>query len=130
MPRTCTICRSPDRPKIDTAIATNSATIRDIARQYRVTKDALIRHRDSHLREALVRAAERKRDREDDSLLGRVDHLWNECVESMRLAKTAGRLEVVPALVAQGHKNCELRGQITGELGQPNTTAPIQIAFA
>lgn len=70
MPRICTACSHPDRAAIDTALAANRGPIRGIARQYRLSPDALERHAKSHLPQAValsVRAAEETR---ADDLLG------------------------------------------------------------
>jgi hypothetical protein len=129
MPRTCTICTHPDRAEIDTAIATCRASIRDIASRYRVTKDALRRHRDTHLSTALVRAAERQREQEDDTLLGRVDHVWRVLKDSLGQAHAAKQFVAVPAIAGQAHKNIELKGQLTGELNQAPPTANVTLTF-
>ncbi len=57
MPRRCTICTHKSRPKIDQALLQRQP-FRAIARQYSVSKDALIRHHDDHLPAALVKAQE------------------------------------------------------------------------
>lgn len=59
MPRVCTACSHPHRPEIDRALVDDSASFRDIARQYAVSKDALARHKREHLGPRLARVAER-----------------------------------------------------------------------
>ena len=61
MPRQCTICTHADRAKIEKALA-GGGTLRDIARQWCVTKDALYRHKE-HLSQAVVKAAEKREER-------------------------------------------------------------------
>jgi cytidylate kinase len=48
MSRKCTVCRSPDRHHINVAL-TACVPYRDIARHYRLSKDAVARHRCNHL---------------------------------------------------------------------------------
>lgn len=48
MPRHCTVCHSPSRHKIDAALLAETHSLRDIAHQWSVSKDALIRHK-SHI---------------------------------------------------------------------------------
>src|SRR5665811_469814 len=57
MPRTCTICTHAQRQEIDSALLSGDS-LRDIARQFRVSKDPLSRHKSSHLGERMVKVAE------------------------------------------------------------------------
>lgn len=58
MPRTCTICTHEQRPAIDAELL-NETPLRDMARRYATSKDALARHRD-HLPRQLVKAQEQE----------------------------------------------------------------------
>jgi hypothetical protein len=51
MGRPCLICRNPKRRTIDKALITpnDSGGFRGIARKFRVSEDALLRHKDTHL---------------------------------------------------------------------------------
>jgi hypothetical protein len=49
MPRTCTICTHTDCPGIEQALS-DSLALRTIAARWSVSKTALLRHRDTHLR--------------------------------------------------------------------------------
>ena len=60
MPRPCSICTHPRRSAIDQALTLDRASLRDIARQWRVSKDAIARHRD-HIPQALVKATQNER---------------------------------------------------------------------
>ena len=73
MPRACSVCAHSNRKQIDSELA-GGGGIRGIARKYRVSEDAISRHR-SHLAEAVVRAAERKGERIEDSLLDQIQRL-------------------------------------------------------
>jgi len=53
MTRTCTVCAHPERTAIDAALLAQQP-LRDLARQYHVSKDALARHRE-HLADELRR---------------------------------------------------------------------------
>ena len=48
MPRSCKICRHPQRDDIEADLR-GGASYRDIARQHTVSKDALSRHRANHM---------------------------------------------------------------------------------
>jgi len=70
MSRTCTVCSHPGRDEIDTAVAANRGSIRGIARQHRVSPDALERHAARHLPQTLARAVTAREDARADDLLG------------------------------------------------------------
>jgi hypothetical protein len=48
MPRTCTICRHPERPDIEADLRAG-LPYRDVARRYGISKDAVSRHRANHV---------------------------------------------------------------------------------
>ena len=48
MPRTCTICRHPERPDIEADLRVG-LPYRDIARRHNISKHALWRHRTHHV---------------------------------------------------------------------------------
>ncbi len=48
MPRTCTICRHPDRAAIEADLRAG-ITYRDVARRHKISKDALSRHWARHV---------------------------------------------------------------------------------
>jgi hypothetical protein len=70
MPQTCTACRHPNRPDIDGAIL-RGESLRDIARQSRLSKDAVARHK-PHVLKTLVKAHDAQEVARADSLLADV----------------------------------------------------------
>lgn len=78
MPRKCTICAHPDREKIDQQLA-SGASIRATSALFRVSEDAAGRHM-THLSKAVVKAAERKEENLQDSILNQIkrvqEKLW------------------------------------------------------
>ncbi len=48
MARTCTVCTHPDRSAIDLALV-NGVSAHAVAAKYRVSEDAITRHRGNHL---------------------------------------------------------------------------------
>ncbi len=77
MPRKCTICAHKKRSAIDKALVDRRA-FRDIARQFKVSKDALVRHSDDHLPASLVKAQEAKEAADADALLAQIVGLRDE----------------------------------------------------
>ena len=61
MARTCTVCSHPERARIDKALVAVQNPYRDIARQYGLSKDALLRHKADHLLAEIVAAWQAER---------------------------------------------------------------------
>jgi hypothetical protein len=96
MGRPCSICQNADRPKIDKLLASGSP-IRGIARTFRVSEDALGRHKE-HLRQVVVKAAERREERFGDVLLEQIRGLGRKALEL--LAKMEGESDYRGSIVA------------------------------
>ena len=86
MPRRCTICTHKSRAKIDQALVERQA-FRAIARQYGVSKDALIRHHDDHLPVALVKAQAAAEAAQADALLAQVVDLRDKALDVLDTAQ-------------------------------------------
>jgi hypothetical protein len=65
VPRRCSVCDHPDRADIDRALAEGKTSIRGIARQFGLTEDAVLRHRDNHVPKRLIEIVEVRREMED-----------------------------------------------------------------
>jgi hypothetical protein len=93
MARPCTVCTHTDREKIDAALLSGTPN-RAIAGQYRVARSSVNRHR-SHIGTALVQAAQRKAELEDDlgdDLLGQANALNRDLRRALEAAKEEGSL--------------------------------------
>jgi len=119
MPRTCTICMHAERDTIDAALIAQQP-LRDIARQYRVSKDALARHRE-HLAAALVQAKEVEDVTHADDLLAQVRDLQARALTILDTAETAGDLKVALAAIREARGCIELFGRLAGELSDGAT---------
>ncbi len=94
--RTCSVCSHPDRAEVDAAIVAGQS-FRVIARQFApLSHDAIRRHR-AHVGGALVRAAERKGERMEETLLSKVERLE---ADARRLGETAEREGDIRAALA------------------------------
>jgi len=125
MPRTCTVCKHSERDGIDRALL-DGESFRDIARQYRVSKDAVARHK-PHLSAALSKAYEAREETRVDGFRDRLETIWRVTKGALDKAQGAVRtnadgtvedrsLTTLPALLSQAHRNLELLGRATGEL--------------
>lgn len=90
MPRACSVCSHPDRDAIDAAVAANRGPIRGIARQYRVSPDALERHAKSHISKTLARAAEVLEDARAEDLATKVRRLEEDARRLLAKAEKEG----------------------------------------
>jgi hypothetical protein len=131
MARTCTICANPKRAEIDEALVSGGESIRGISRRFRVTDDALSRHKESHLPKTLVRAhqagevrragilMDRIATNEDRSerLYGQAEAILDRALEAEDLKTALTAIRAGCAVLAEARQLAELRGKATGELG-------------
>jgi len=92
MPRTCTVCRHPDRPAVDQALV-NHKPFRTIADRFSLSKTALIRHHDDHLPETLTKAQAAREAGQADDLLEQVRALRSKSLSILLAAEKAGDLK-------------------------------------
>ena len=133
MPRTCTLCRHPQRDQLDRALLAGDS-YRHIASQYGTSTGALQRHKAEHLPETLVKAHEAQEVGRADSLLAQVfrqEALFDELDQSAKVIQERaigekdrrGALEAISVRGNLSHKRrgyMELFGRITGELSESN----------
>ncbi len=116
MPRTCTVCQHPERSGIEHQLL-NRDTLRDIARQHGLTKDAVLRHKDDHLPAVLVKSARAREIAHADHLLEEANRLYQVAtaiMEETRKNKPDTALRAIQA----GGRLLELLGELLGELNR------------
>ena len=74
MPRRCAICTHPDKEAIDEALVGGTA-LSVLSAKYRVSEDALGRHKANHLPAKLVMAQAAEEVAQADDLLGQMQDL-------------------------------------------------------
>ena len=155
MPRTCSICKLKTRKQIDKALVEPRATIRGVARQFRVSEDALQRHvKGGHIEQKIARAQQAQDIAEADDLLKEIQEIQQHqktiFQEARARTKTVeneeGKEEIIPipdnklALEAlrDQSKIVELKGKVLGafnkDSGQgkggnapPGTSPPVVV---
>lgn len=127
MSRICTICTSPRRSAVDAALAGGESPPA-VARRYKLSPDALRRHRDAHLSPALARVAVERygadsaRDAYDatvdklESLIGRLEGLLSVAEERKSLIGASN-------LAREIRQSLELIARLRGELTERPTVA-------
>lgn len=115
MPRVCTICTHKSRPKIDQALVTRQA-FRAIARQFGVSKDALLRHHDDHLPAALVKAQDATEAAQADALLAQVVDLRDKALDVLDTAQKSADLRAAIGAIREARGCVELLAKLAGQL--------------
>jgi hypothetical protein len=115
MPRTYTICAHKKRPDIDKALV-ERRTFRDIARQFQVSKDALVRHSDAHLPSSLLKAQAAREAADADALLGQAVGLRDKALGILQKAEAAEDLRNATGAIREARACVELLGKLAGQL--------------
>ena len=125
----CSVCCSPDRAAIDKKlldVALGLSTVADIARTHGLSRQALMRHRDGHLRADLKAAAavQRTEDAYDRgaSLIDRLHTLNAEALDALNDAKGLKDTRLILAAITTASRLIELQGKLQGELGGSGDT--------
>lgn len=115
MPRRCTVCDHPQREEIDRRLVGGEA-YRDIARQFGLSKDAISRHKESHIPDALVVAQEAGEVAQADDLLAQVKALQTEAQEILGEARASGDLKTALMGIGKAKECLELLFKVEGRL--------------
>src|SRR5215212_8563036 len=105
--RPCSVCTHPDAPAIDQAMV-NHKPFRAIARQFGVSKDAVLRHHDDDLPEALTRAKAASDTVQADDLLAQLRALRSKAMSLLLAAERAGDIRTALAGVREARATLEL----------------------
>lgn len=120
MPRVCTICTHPDRQSIESAVL-NGDPLRGLSALYRVSEDSLARHRDKHLPQKLLQAAQAVEVANADNLLDQVRNLQSRALTILSQAEQAGDLRTALQAIREARGNLELLARLVGELQDSQT---------
>ncbi len=115
MPRVCTVCIHKSRAKIDQALVERQP-FRAIARQYKVSKDALLRNHDDHLPAALVKAHGAAEAARADGLLAQVVELRDRAIGILDTAEASYDLRAAVSAIREARGCVELLGKLAGQL--------------
>jgi hypothetical protein len=122
IPRVCTICRHEGRFDIDAILVDRSRSYRDIARQFRVSKDAVSRHvSEGHISELLILAADAQRAAQADTLLDRMEALQRRVEAFLSRVEETDNYSATLGAFRELRANLELIGEVTKELDRTPT---------
>lgn len=115
MARTCRVCALPKRHEIDVALV-EGVSLSNLSAAYKVTEDALARHRDKHLPAALVKAQEAREIARGDVLLSEVKGLHSTTMRILTRAEEAGDLKTVLSAVREARSNLLLLARMADQI--------------
>lgn len=121
MPRRCSICTHERLESIDRALVAGTA-LSEIAALFRVSDDALSRHKVNHLPALLTKAREAEEVAKADDLLGQVRELQERTFVLLEAAEESGERRTALAGVGEARRNLELLAKLTGELQERSGT--------
>ena len=130
----CTICQHKARREIDKALVADGASIRGIARQFRVSDDALSRHvKNGHVEQKIKQAAKAQEVAEADDLLKEVQE--TEKITRALIGRAFNRTvkdgngddipnpdydpRIALQALARREKQIELKGRVLGSFKDP-----------
>ena len=111
MPRRCSICDHEYLEEIDRALV-EGAALSEIAAKYRVSKDALSRHKTNHLPDVLLKAQGAKEAVRADDLLSQVRELQARTLAILEAAHDSGEHRTALAAIGQARANLELQARL------------------
>ncbi len=117
MPRRCTVCAHPERESIDEALVAGTA-LSALSAKYRVSEDAMGRHKSNHLPAKLVMAEQAAEIAEAGSLLDQVKDLQSRALGILSKAEASGELRTALGAIREARGNLELLAKLLGELDE------------
>ena len=115
MPRVCTVCTHAEREAIDRALV-EGAAFPAIAALYRVTADAVGRHKAGHLSATLAQAQQAQEAARGNDLLARLEGLTADARRIQRKAEAAGEYRTALAGIRELVRIVEVLAELRGEL--------------
>ncbi len=128
MARTCITCSHEQRDEIEGALL-SGRPLAAVARQHNINRDALMRHRNSHMSSALAAASSAKSIEVQDSairLIDRVTALLNDTQGILSTAQADGKPSIALAAIREARGLLETYGKVTGEL-KPDGAVTVQV---
>jgi len=114
LPRKCTICEHPQVDEINKLLL-EGVSLRDIARQYSVSRAALHRHKD-HIPADLAKAREAKEVAQADNLLDQLKDLQRRTLAILQAAEQDNDHGMALKAIKEARGNLELLAKLLGEL--------------
>lgn len=128
MARTCTICAHKKREQIDQALVAGDS-IRTISHNFKVSEDALKRHKKSHISKALIQSKQAETITKADDLFSEINKYKDRLDETIRQAEDTGDFKACmtgfKAILGYLEFLSKLRGELPPD-GQVNVQVNIE----
>lgn len=121
MPRTCLLCRHPERPAIEAAVVSGEP-YRRIASRAGVSEAAVRRHR-PHVAAAIVKAKDAEEKVSGDALLRQIQDIQRRTLRILTKAEKADDARHALVAIHQARENVALLSRLLGELSSPTPTS-------
>ena len=126
MPRTCTICASPQHQAIDQSLVAGTP-YRAVAERFAASPPSVYRHQQGHLPATMLKAREAQEVAHADGLLAQLQSLQQKTLEILARAEGTGDLRSALAALRELRGTVELTAKLTGQMagqgGQSSQTA-------
>jgi hypothetical protein len=117
MPRTCTICTSPEREAINQALVA-SEPYRHIAARFGTSTGALQRHKADCLPVVMVKSEQARQVAHADDLISQVKGLRSKAIGILMKAEASGELKTALMGIREARACIELLAEMEGEINR------------
>jgi len=125
MGRRCSVCVHRDLDEINRLLLC-SDSYRDIARQFGLSKDALARHKESHIPELLAKSKEIQDTINADTLTGQIEDIREKIKSLLQLAIDADNLRDAHNFVGDTLRQIELEAKLLGQIQEQSVNVTLQ----
>lgn len=125
MGRTCTVCVHKDLDEINRLLLC-SDSYRDIARQFGLSKDALARHKESHIPELLAKSKEIQNTINADTLTDQMEEIREKIKSLLQQAIDADNLRDAHNFVGDTLRQIELEAKLLGQIQEQSISVNLQ----
>jgi hypothetical protein len=118
MPRPCTVCAHEEGEAINKALSDPSRAISKIAAEYRVSEDALSRHKANHLLPELRDKMASDPELHDVDILAEMKSLYQRMKGHLEAVETTENWQAIKAFHSEARHDLELLAKLLGELDE------------
>jgi hypothetical protein len=118
MPRSCTICTHDHRDEIDRSLSDPSRAIARLAAEYRVSEDALSRHKANHLIPEMRNAMALDIELRDVDVLEEMKSLYHRMRQHLTAVEGSDNWKAIQGFHSEARRDLELLAKLLGELDE------------
>ncbi|TFC71401.1 hypothetical protein E3O45_15115 [Cryobacterium sp. TMS1-20-1] len=123
----CKVCAHSDREKIDAALATGTTNVA-AGERWGMSKDAVRRHRASHLSKALMAVTAQRETGGAVKAIDRAEALYSKAEGLLDAAQLEGKASLSLAAIRELRGIVELLAKLTGELDERPTVQVLNVS--